>query len=97
MIIDAQVHDFTAYLPLHPADPAAMLKYCGKDGSEGLPHQDRGRAHSSHARSMMANYLLGPLQPDRCAHHDHDGHGHDHDRHSHAPPTTVASSSSRSR
>lgn len=63
MIIDAQVYDFTAYLPLHPADPAAMLKYCGKDGSEGFLTKDRGRAHSSHARSMMANYLLGPLQP----------------------------------
>lgn len=62
MIVEGQVYNFSAYIPQHPAPPAVILKYCGKDGTEGFLTKDLDRAHSNYARNMMANYLLGPLQ-----------------------------------
>ncbi|MEZ5611931.1 MAG: cytochrome b5-like heme/steroid binding domain-containing protein [Rhodocyclaceae bacterium] len=63
MIIEGQIYDFSAYLPQHPAPPQAMLKYCGKDATEGFLTKDHARPHSNYARNLMAHYLLGPLQP----------------------------------
>jgi cytochrome b involved in lipid metabolism len=63
MAIDGVVYDFTAYLPRHPAEPAAMLDHCGKEASEAFRTKDAGRPHSAYARSLLARYRVGVLAP----------------------------------
>ncbi len=63
MAIDGVVYDFTAYLPEHPADPAAMLGYCGGEASTAFRTKDAGRPHSSYARRLLAQYRIGMLAP----------------------------------
>jgi cytochrome b involved in lipid metabolism len=61
MAIDGVVYDFTAYLPQHPADPAAMLKHCGKEASEAFRTKDVGRPHSPYAAQLLPKYRIGEL------------------------------------
>jgi cytochrome b involved in lipid metabolism len=63
MAIDGQVHDFTAYLPSHPADPAVMLRHCGTEASRAFATKDAGRPHSPRAVKMLENYRIGELAP----------------------------------
>lgn len=61
MAIDGVVYDFTGYLPQHPADPAAMLRHCGKDASEAFRTKDAGRPHSPYAAQLLPKYRVGVL------------------------------------
>lgn len=61
MVIDGAVYDFTAYLPMHPADPALMLDWCGKVATEAYRTKTRGRPHSAHADTLLPRYRIGVL------------------------------------
>jgi len=61
MGINGQVYDVTAYLPGHPADPAAILPWCGKDASEAYRTKTRGRPHSPYADTLLPRYRIGAL------------------------------------
>lgn len=61
MVIDGVVYDFTAYLPKHPADPALIRKYCGRDASEAFRTKDAGRPHSPYAQQLLPTYRKGVL------------------------------------
>ena len=53
MAMDAQVYDFSAYLPRHPADPSLMLDWCGKEASEAYRTKTKGRPHSAYADQLL--------------------------------------------
>jgi cytochrome b involved in lipid metabolism len=55
------VYDFTAYLPGHPADPAVIQPWCGKDASEAYRTKTRGRPHSPYADTLLPRYRIGAL------------------------------------
>ena len=61
MSINGQVYDFTAYLPGHPADPAVIQPWCGKDASEAYRTKTRGRPHSPYADTLLPKYRIGEL------------------------------------
>ena len=61
MSINGQVYDFTAYLPGHPADPAVIQPWCGKDPSEAYRTKTRGRPHSPYADTLLPKYRIGAL------------------------------------
>lgn len=61
MSINGQVYDFTPYLPGHPADPAVIQPWCGKDASEAYRTKTRGRPHSPYADSLLPKYRIGAL------------------------------------
>lgn len=55
MAIDGSVYDVTSFIPNHPGG-RQMLLGCGKDASAMF----NGR-HSTQARSLLPNYLIGKL------------------------------------
>ncbi|HSS62952.1 MAG TPA: cytochrome b5-like heme/steroid binding domain-containing protein [Gammaproteobacteria bacterium] len=61
MAIDGKVYDVTSYLPDHPAPPAVMLPWCGKDASEGMHTKGYGREHSPAAWAELERYRIGVL------------------------------------
>lgn len=61
MAIEGKVYDFTAYIPAHPAPPAVMTSWCGKEATEGMLTKGYGRDHSPAARAMLDAYLIGTL------------------------------------
>ena len=61
MSINGQVYDFTTYLPGHPADPAVIQPWCGKDASEAYRTKTRGRPHSPYADTLLPKYRIGAL------------------------------------
>lgn len=62
MAIDGAVFDVTAYLPRHPADPALLLAWCGKEASQAYKTKTRGRPHSPYADSLLPAYRIGRLE-----------------------------------
>ena len=65
MAIDGVVYDLSAYLPEHPADPALLPPWCGRDASEAYRTKLRGRSHSRGADRLLATYRIGALAPER--------------------------------
>ena len=63
MTIDGQVYDLGTYLPRHPAPPAIMLPWCGKEASQAYRTKTIGRPHSSYADQLLATYRIGALAP----------------------------------
>lgn len=61
MAIGGVVYDFTAYLPQHPADPALLRAWCGKEASQAYQTKTRGRPHSPYADSLLPKYRIGRL------------------------------------
>lgn len=61
MAIDQMVYDFTAYLPQHPAAPALMTAWCGKEASEAYRTKTKGRPHSPYADQLLPTYRIGRL------------------------------------
>jgi len=61
MAIEGKVYDFSAYVPMHPAPPAIMADWCGKEATEGMRTKGYGRDHSPAAWAMMDPYLVGTL------------------------------------
>lgn len=61
MAIEGKVYDFSAYVPMHPAPPAVIADWCGKEATEGMRTKGYGRDHSPLAWEMMETYLVGTL------------------------------------
>jgi len=60
MIIHNKVYDVTKFLDEHPGGEEVLLEQGGADGSEAF--EDVG--HSTDARDLMKDYLIGDLHPD---------------------------------
>ncbi len=63
MVISGKVYDFTDWIESHPGGQA-ILQGCGKDGTglfETRP-MGSGTPHSSRARNLMENYLIGDIE-----------------------------------
>ncbi|MEW6706059.1 MAG: cytochrome b5-like heme/steroid binding domain-containing protein [Pseudomonadota bacterium] len=63
MAIDGQVYDLTPYVAQHPADPAVLRAWCGKEATQAYRTKMRGRAHSPYADSLLPRYRVGSLKP----------------------------------
>ena len=59
--VEGKVYDITAYAPNHPAPPAVLLAWCGKEATEGMRTKGYGRDHSSAAWGMLEAYAVGEL------------------------------------
>lgn len=62
MAIAGQVYDFSQFIPQHPAPPAIMAAWCGKDATEGMKTKGYGNDHSPTAWKMAEAYRIGVLQ-----------------------------------
>lgn len=61
MAIRGRVYDFTEFMSIHPAPPAIMTPWCGKEATEGMTTKGYGADHSLGAWEMTAEYLIGTL------------------------------------
>jgi len=60
MVIHNQVYDVTRFLEEHPGGEEVLLEQAGGDSTEAF--EDVG--HSTDARDLLADYLIGALHPD---------------------------------
>ncbi|KAK7114096.1 hypothetical protein V1264_000216 [Littorina saxatilis] len=60
LIIHNQVYDVTKFLDEHPGGEEVLLEQAGGDSTEAF--EDVG--HSTDARDLMKDYLIGDLHPD---------------------------------
>ncbi len=61
MVIEGQVYDLTDYLPMHPAPPAVITSWCGREATEGMRTKGYGRDHSEAAWGLLEPYRIGQL------------------------------------
>jgi len=61
MAIRGGVYDFSAYIPQHPAPPAVITTWCGKEATEAYNTKTKGRPHSPYADELLAKYRIGAL------------------------------------
>lgn len=61
MAIRGKVYDFTDYIPQHPAPPAVIEPWCGREATEGMTTKGYGRDHSAAAWEQMESYQIGVL------------------------------------
>jgi len=62
MVIEGKVYDVTAYLSDHPAPPAMLTDYCGKDATQGWQTKgNKKKGHSRKASVLLKSYLKGDL------------------------------------
>lgn len=59
LTIDGKVYDVTKFLEEHPGGDEVLLSATGKDATDDF--EDVG--HSNSAREMMADYLVGDIDP----------------------------------
>ena len=64
MAIEGEVYDFTDYIGEHPAPPAVLEPWCGREATEGMRTKGIGRDHSPAAWAMMETYRIGQLAED---------------------------------
>lgn len=62
MAIEGGVYDFTRYISVHPAAPAVLTKWCGKEATEAFNTKGYGSPHSPAARAMLPKYRVGKLR-----------------------------------
>ncbi|XP_061163586.1 cytochrome b5-like [Saccostrea echinata] len=60
LIIHDNVYDVTKFLEEHPGGEEVLLEQAGRDATEAF--EDVG--HSTDARELMKDYLIGELHPD---------------------------------
>lgn len=58
VIIDNNVYDLSAWIPLHPGGPSIIRSLCGTDGTNSFRAQ---HGTASLPKSVLSGYLLGPL------------------------------------
>jgi len=58
MVIHDKVYDVTKFLDEHPGGEEILVEHAGQDATE--PFEDVG--HSTDAREMMSEYLIGELR-----------------------------------
>lgn len=59
--IHGRVYDITDYVPNHPAEPAVILDWCGKEATKGWDNKRPNVSHSPRAEGMLEAYLIGYL------------------------------------
>src|SRR5690606_28932019 len=62
VVIEGAVYDISAYFPNHPAPPAVLSPWCGKEATEGMRTKGYGRDHSPAAWGMLDSYRIGTLK-----------------------------------
>ena len=62
-IVSGNVYNLTSLISSHSGGAEAILRNCGKDGTQDFLTKDRQppREHSPQAQAMMAQMLVGPL------------------------------------
>lgn len=60
--IRGMVYDVTDYIPHHPTRPTVILKWCGSESTHAWESSEYGHSHSSRAKAMLQNYLIGRLE-----------------------------------
>lgn len=63
LAIEGVVYDISDYVPQHPAPPAVLGTWCGKEATEGMRTKGYGRDHSPMAWEMLERYRIGVYQP----------------------------------
>ncbi len=61
-VIEGVVYDLTDYLPRHPTDEEAFVRWCGREATEAWRDTGDGRPHSARAESMLRGYRIGTLE-----------------------------------
>ncbi len=62
LVITDNVYDVTGFISAHPGGTSVIIKYCGKDATNAFNTKDgSGSPHSNFAKSMLEDYLIGPL------------------------------------
>ena len=62
MAIAGQVYDFSRFMPKHPAPPAILAAWCGKEATQGMKTKGYGTDHSPAAWAMTEAYRIGVLK-----------------------------------
>lgn len=57
--INGSVYDLTSWIPKHPGGSQAILRLCGKDGSDAFNRQHGGRAMQ---QQILDGYKIGVLR-----------------------------------
>lgn len=63
LVIEGKVYDVTGYVPRHPAPKAVILRWCGKEATEGMRTKGYGADHTPAAWGMLDEYLIGEYSP----------------------------------
>ena len=61
IIVSGNVYNVTAYIPFHPGGTSRITNTCGQDATTVFNNRGGTGSHSSNARSLLANYLVGAL------------------------------------
>ena len=61
VIVDSKVYNLTDFLNYHSGGSAAILPYCGKDGTNAFNTKDGRGAHRSGDLNILASYYVGDL------------------------------------
>jgi cytochrome b involved in lipid metabolism len=62
LAVDGGVYDVTGYVPSHPAPPAVLTGWCGKEATRAFLTNGVGRPHGDEARSLLETFRLGSLR-----------------------------------
>lgn len=65
LAIDGAVYDLSVYLPQHPAEPAVLAGWCGKEASAAYRTKNKGRPHSAYADQLLPRFRIGSLESTR--------------------------------
>ena len=61
LAIDGKVYDVTAHLDRHPAPPAVLLAWCGREATGAMRTKGHGRNHSEAAWASLQSLQVGEL------------------------------------
>jgi len=64
LAVEGKVYDVTPYIPRHPAPQKVLLRWCGKEATEGMRTKSYGGDHTPEAWGMLDEFLIGTLAPD---------------------------------
>lgn len=69
MIISNKVYDVTSYIGSHPGGSQAIVKNCGRDGTQDFQTKGKpgGSPHPSSAQALLSQYYIGDLNQERRA------------------------------
>lgn len=62
LAIDGAVYDVSPYLDEHPAPPAVLLGWCGREATEAMHTKGYGRDHSKAAWARLESLRIGQLE-----------------------------------
>jgi len=62
MVIEGVVYDVSDYVPRHPAPPAVLEPWCGREATEGMRTKGDSSDHSARAWRMLERYRIGDLR-----------------------------------